>query len=169
MQLYMSWYIRSFFGFTFLNILYFFKYSCTNIFHRRSLYTLYQFAKRKGTSLGLNCDSDLNMLACGKGFPIHYVNITVVYISAVISAKWFRINRPIPNTLVYFLFKSISNLHWWSKVNIYYAPYGTKVTWNPMQAFKWIRPHGETIRYNGLHHGLAWQYTVRLAMIAHLK
>ena len=41
MQLYMSWYIRSFFGFTFLNILYFFKYSCTNIFHRRSLYTFY--------------------------------------------------------------------------------------------------------------------------------
>ena len=39
MQLYMSWYIRSFFGFTFSNILYFFKYSCTNIFHRRSLYT----------------------------------------------------------------------------------------------------------------------------------
>ena len=32
MQLYMSWYITSFFGFTFLNILYFFKYSCTNIF-----------------------------------------------------------------------------------------------------------------------------------------
>ena len=42
MQLYMSWYIRSFFGFTFLNILYFFKYSCTNIFHRRSLYTFYK-------------------------------------------------------------------------------------------------------------------------------
>ena len=41
MQLYMSWYIRSFSGFTFLNILYFFKYSCTNIFHRRSLYTFY--------------------------------------------------------------------------------------------------------------------------------
>ena len=41
MQLYMSWCIRSFFGFTFLNILYFFKYSCTNIFHRRSLYTFY--------------------------------------------------------------------------------------------------------------------------------
>ena len=41
MQLYMSWYIRSFFGFTFLNILYFFKYSCANIFHRRSLYTFY--------------------------------------------------------------------------------------------------------------------------------
>ena len=37
---YMSWYIRSFFGFTFLNI-YFFKYSCTNIFHRRSLYTFF--------------------------------------------------------------------------------------------------------------------------------
>ena len=30
-----------FFGFTFLNILYFFKYSWTNIFHRRSLYTFY--------------------------------------------------------------------------------------------------------------------------------
>ena len=41
LQLYMSWYIRSFFGFTFLGILYFFKYSCTNIFHRRSLYTFY--------------------------------------------------------------------------------------------------------------------------------
>ena len=41
MQLYMSWYIRSFFGFTFLNIIYFFKYSCTNIVHRRSLYTFY--------------------------------------------------------------------------------------------------------------------------------
>ena len=37
----MSWYIRSFFGFTFLNILYFFKYSCTDIFYRRSLYTFY--------------------------------------------------------------------------------------------------------------------------------
>ena len=41
MQLHMSWYIRSFFGFTFLKILYFFKYSCTNIFYRRSLYTFY--------------------------------------------------------------------------------------------------------------------------------
>ena len=41
MQLYVSWYIRSFFGFIFLNILYFFKYSCTNISHRRSLYTFY--------------------------------------------------------------------------------------------------------------------------------
>ena len=45
MQLYMSWYIRSFFGFTFSDILYFFKYSCTNIFHRRSLYTFYQICK----------------------------------------------------------------------------------------------------------------------------
>ena len=41
MKLYISWYIRSFFGFTFLNILYFVKYFCTNIFHRRSLYTFY--------------------------------------------------------------------------------------------------------------------------------
>ena len=41
MQLYMSWYIRSFFGFNFLNILFLFKYPCTNIFHRRSLYTFY--------------------------------------------------------------------------------------------------------------------------------
>ena len=32
MQLYMSWYIISFFGFTFLNIPYSFMYSCTNIF-----------------------------------------------------------------------------------------------------------------------------------------
>ena len=34
---------RSFFGFTFLNIPYFFKYSCTNIFHRRSPYTFYVY------------------------------------------------------------------------------------------------------------------------------
>ena len=47
MQLYVSWYIRSFFGFTFLNILYFFKYSCTNIFHRRSLYTSYFYRRRR--------------------------------------------------------------------------------------------------------------------------
>ena len=31
-----------FFSFTFLNIIYFVKYSCTNIFHRRSLYTFYK-------------------------------------------------------------------------------------------------------------------------------
>ena len=43
MQLYMSWYIISFFWLYlyFLNILYFFKYSCANIFHRRSLCTFY--------------------------------------------------------------------------------------------------------------------------------
>ena len=42
MQLYMSWYIISFLAISFfLNSLYFFKYSCTNIFHRRSLYTFY--------------------------------------------------------------------------------------------------------------------------------
>ena len=34
--------MRSFFGFTFLDILYFSKYFCTNMFHRRSLYTFYQ-------------------------------------------------------------------------------------------------------------------------------
>ena len=51
MQLYMSWYIRSFFDFTFLNFVYFFKYSCTNIFHRRSLYTFYaRFRKMMGKS-----------------------------------------------------------------------------------------------------------------------
>ena len=43
-NIYMSWYIISFFGFIFvlfLNILYFFKFSSTNIFHRRCLYTFY--------------------------------------------------------------------------------------------------------------------------------
>ena len=40
MQLYVLIH-QIFFGFTFSNILYFFKYSCTNIFHRRSLYTFY--------------------------------------------------------------------------------------------------------------------------------
>ena len=47
----MSWYIRSFFGFTFLNILYFFKYSCTDIFYRRSLYTFYSRSRRDVTRL----------------------------------------------------------------------------------------------------------------------
>ena len=43
MQLYMSWYIISFFGFIFTSWIFFifFKYSCTNIFHRRSLYTFH--------------------------------------------------------------------------------------------------------------------------------
>ena len=39
---------KSTIGFTFLNILYFFKYSCTNIFHRRSLYTFYWFREGLG-------------------------------------------------------------------------------------------------------------------------
>ena len=43
MQWYMSWHIRSIFGFTFLNILYFSMHFCTNIFHKRSLYTFYAF------------------------------------------------------------------------------------------------------------------------------
>ena len=43
MQLYMPWYIIYFFWLYlyFLNILYFFKYSCTNIFHIRSLNTFF--------------------------------------------------------------------------------------------------------------------------------
>ena len=46
MQSYMSWYIISFFWLYlyFLIILNFFKYSCTNIFHRRSLCTFYYMA-----------------------------------------------------------------------------------------------------------------------------
>ena len=40
MQLYMSWYIISF-RFYLLKYSLFFKYSCTNIFHRRRLYTFY--------------------------------------------------------------------------------------------------------------------------------
>ena len=51
MQLYMFWYIRSFYGFTFLNILYFFKYYCTNIFQRRSLYTFYSIEAAHGVVL----------------------------------------------------------------------------------------------------------------------
>ena len=56
MQLYMSWHIRSFFGFTFLNILYFFKYSCTNIFHRRSLYTFYSIVTKCFSLTKRRCD-----------------------------------------------------------------------------------------------------------------
>ena len=41
MQLFMSWYTISFFLLYVLKILYFVKYSCTNIFHRRSLCTFY--------------------------------------------------------------------------------------------------------------------------------
>ena len=40
MQLYVLMH-QIIFGFTFLNIIYFFKYSCTNIFHKRSLHTFY--------------------------------------------------------------------------------------------------------------------------------
>ena len=62
MQLYMFWYIRSFFGFTFLNIIYFFKYSRTNIFHRRSLYTFYKF--RPGSlSVSINLVLTENILS----------------------------------------------------------------------------------------------------------
>ena len=41
--IYISWYITSFFGFSFTSYIFcfFFKYSCTNIFHRRSLCTFY--------------------------------------------------------------------------------------------------------------------------------
>ena len=58
MQLYMSWYIISFFWLYlyFLNILYFFKYSCTNIFQRRSLCTFYQYI----TCAYLLCSNDLS-------------------------------------------------------------------------------------------------------------
>ena len=59
---YMSWYIRSFFGFTFLNILYFFKYSCTNIFHRRSLYTFYVTRKQINTTKGMWPSDQLSRL-----------------------------------------------------------------------------------------------------------
>ena len=37
--------------FYFLNILYFFKYSCTNIFHRRSLCTFYEYSWNPSTNI----------------------------------------------------------------------------------------------------------------------
>ena len=54
----MSWYIRSFFGFTFLNSLYFFKYSCTNIFHRRSLNTFYNIVNQLPSALTTSVHED---------------------------------------------------------------------------------------------------------------
>ena len=74
MQLYMSWYIRSFFGFTFLNILYFFKYSCTNIFHRRRLYTFYR------------------KLYCGDKTVVRSSNLCngISYTGKMASLYWFR-------------------------------------------------------------------------------
>ena len=54
---------RSFFCFTFLNILFFFKYSCTNIFHRRSLHTFYSNRTIKISLFAHDCQSSY----CGIG------------------------------------------------------------------------------------------------------
>ena len=62
-----SWYIRSFFGFTFLNILYFFKYSCTNIFHRRSLHTFYSYRTTTHTFRHCNTHILMQKQTCGTG------------------------------------------------------------------------------------------------------
>ena len=70
MQLYMSWYIRSFFGFTFLNILFFSKYSCTYIFHRRSLYTFYLYwdaPRSPATALSVQLFRNIPMMTLSNG------------------------------------------------------------------------------------------------------
>ena len=102
MQLYMSWHIRSFFGFTFLNILYFFKYSCTNIFHSRSLYTFYhkgaaafymvkeskeRFFIKKTTHILLNLDQNSLLMKL--------VNITNMAKMLMLDNKVLRINSMI--------------------------------------------------------------------------
>ena len=65
------WWYRSFFGFTFLNILYFFKYFCSNIFHRRSLCTFYY-------------DDDLFSTHCGK----YQTYCQFQYIPIVVTNKY---------------------------------------------------------------------------------
>ena len=87
MQLYMSWYIRSFFGFTFLNILYFFKYSCTNIFHRRSLSTFYYMICKIFVLWEIwNCDLyfwlnpiNIHDSVLGKGVPMQYAYFKCIF------------------------------------------------------------------------------------------
>ena len=79
MQLYMSWYIISFFWLHlhFLNILYFFKYSCTTIFHRRNLCTFYRLGP------GLRDDvSAVNL----KGFQVMIWNLVGWY-----TVPWSRL------------------------------------------------------------------------------
>ena len=79
---YPYWYFTVFFGFTFLNIVYFSKYSCTNIFHRRSLVT---FKLRLITTLNItdvlcgitaicsnfrvSVDVVISMVSCQKALP----------------------------------------------------------------------------------------------------
>ena len=87
MQLYMSWYIRSFFGLTFLNILYFFKYFCTNIFHRRSLYTFY-LAYRK-TPIETSHYNDVIM----RSMASQITSLTIVY-STVYSRRRTKKKNP---------------------------------------------------------------------------
>ena len=81
MQLYMSWYIRSCFGFTFLNIPYFFKYSCTNIFHRRSLYTFYYDITRS-KRLVINFTLDLQIRLT---LPINHIKRTGDHVNNPLS------------------------------------------------------------------------------------
>ena len=84
LQLYMSWYIRSFFGFTFLNILYFFKYSCTNILHRRSLYTFYSIEM---------FPLDYTILLIGyviRDSPIAWKQCIHIYVDVCHSFDWYH-------------------------------------------------------------------------------
>ena len=83
MQLYMSWYIRSFFGFTFLNIFYFFKYYCTNILHRRIVYTFYGKTPMGFTIIGpfllTHSGRDPMATILPTAFSIHVLKWTLFY------------------------------------------------------------------------------------------
>ena len=84
MQLYMSWYIRSFFGFTFLNCLYFFKYSSTNTFQRHSFYTFY--AKPSYYNIFYLHSSIVGYASlCYIGFITEHVH-TTIYIGYIIDS-----------------------------------------------------------------------------------
>ena len=90
MQLYMSWYIRSFFGFNFLNILYFFKYCYTNIFHRRSLYTFYSQpinAALLSDISGNVCDT--NLISTHRGLFLCCIQISLHFSQIVTNTTMF--------------------------------------------------------------------------------
>ena len=74
MQLYMSWYIISFLAWSLLlkYSLYFFKYSCTKIFHRRSLCTFYMhlicaLSSSNHNPWTINLQSSINHLSTNIG------------------------------------------------------------------------------------------------------
>ena len=129
MQLYMSWYIRSFFGFTSLNILYFFKYSCTNIFHRRSLYTFYWHIQNKTISY------ILSKYVCSSQIQFHLIAIqkALIWTNNITLTKQSTTNQ-CSHVLVYHVGSRCCADNWspWLRPLPYLLPGGTQITHNAL-------------------------------------